>query len=241
MADSIVTLLFMAVWLTGWSAGVGVIQSMVLQGDLAVLLFLFTHGGAEVGILIALARSLIANAKKGGSLPALELEHDGVRATWRAGTPSVLKGIIALPIGVLAHALVIGGVVHGLANVDGPLLIGLGVALLVLWAATAVLWAYALLLQFRGAAVVELDADLDGVRLEVNGRETRFGLEDLRVDTFEDTLGLSSGEQSVDVPCVASMERRELVKLLQMMAGREDDRTEMPVPEGLASLRGERA
>ncbi|MCA9569980.1 MAG: hypothetical protein KC656_19180 [Myxococcales bacterium] len=227
---------FMTLWLTGWSVGVAVIQSLALQGELFLLLFLLTHGGAEVGILLFIANSLRKEMEEGATLPRLELAHDGMTARWSVGTGGRLRGLHAAALGLVAHLLCYSGVVLGVVD-GGPFAWALGLVLAGVWAFTGLAWVRAVAAQLRGPTEVVLEADLDGVRLQRGDEVTTFPLESLEVRADQTHLRVAAGGTAVAVPCPDSRERREIVDMLGLMAGRQDDRVDVPVPDALARMR----
>jgi hypothetical protein len=231
-------LAFMAVWITGWSVGVAFIQSMVVRGDWSTLVFFFTHGGAEILVLTLIARQLVAEATTGSSLPVVELTHDGVTASWTIGDASVFRAVLAGVIGLVAHGLLFGGLAHGLSG--GPTLLGgvLAAVAAVAWCVTASLWSRAVWAHLRGGGTVQLEADLDGVRIVEPAGDHHIPLPALQVRTSTDRLQLTGGGTALDLPCVDSPPKQDLVDVLGLMAGKGGDAEPVPVPDALQALRG---
>lgn len=230
---------FLSIWLVGWSIGVAVIQSMVISGDWSTLLFLFTHGGAEVLVLVVVANQLRTGATTGSSLPDLELEHDGLVARWTVGAASRLRGLGAAVLGVVAHVVLVLGIASGVS--EGTDAIGwiIAVAALMVWAVTAVVWTRGVVAQLRGRSAVTLHADLDGVEVTTRQGTHRFELSEVDVSSSPGVLTVRGRGEQLVLPCVNSNEKNEIVEMIGLMSGRGDDRLAVPVPESLASMRSQ--
>lgn len=231
-------LLFFSIWLLGWTAGVSWIQHDVLTGGLQseLLLFLFTHGGAEVVVLWALSSRIRGAAENQVEAPEIRRDHASMQASWTPGSGNLaLAGFGAL-LGLVVFPILIGvplSLVPALPVARQALAVGL----CVVWAAMGLRWAKALTAHLSRDAV-HLDADLDRVRIETGGCEpVELPLVGLDASAVGDSLSLSSGGTYWYEGCKEGPERDELVTALQTMAERATPARQPDEPESLRQIR----
>ena len=108
------------------------------------------------------------------------------------------------------------------------------------WGFTGWLWSRAVLASVRARQNVALDADFDRVRVDVQPLGTRVDLPllGLEVAVNQDSLELTSGDQSWTGSCAPSPERDELVETLRTMAERATPALAVETPDALSQLRG---
>ncbi|MEZ4315853.1 MAG: hypothetical protein R3F61_00040 [Myxococcota bacterium] len=231
---------FLGFWLFFWTFGVCLIQSSVVANGMGsgLLLFMVTHGGAEVGVLIALARRISASASALSAPPRIRRDHAGIQASWSVGSGTMSGFVTSAVYGLFVHALLIGTVLAVLptATASGTLL---GALLLGVWACTGALWANAALEHLRSRRTVALDADVDRVRIEVGSQEIVLPLAGLSVDEHEGRIALRSGEQTWECACAPGPERSELLDALRVMSERAVPAQAVPEPDALRRMRGQ--
>ena len=242
-AFTLATLGFHSVWLMGWTLGVSFIQGILLSGEVPFLLiFMVTHGGAEVLVIREVTSKLRGGATVPAGAPTVELEHDRVRAVWPNGNGSVVIGLAAAVLGTAIHTALFGAIVYGLYEGIGLIDLLLGPVLAAVWTYTGWLFVRTVLAHLTHRGEIVLTADLDTVEVEYDGalvdRTVQLPLHDLTIDeSLPDRLTLAAGEASASVPILDGPETDELIGLLRTMAKRTTVAEPVQVPEGLAALR----
>lgn len=196
-------LLFMAVWLTFWSVGVAVIQTMVLGlfaaeglGGLGVfafvpLVFLITHGGSEVFVQRQVSRQVRENAER-PSRTSVGRDVGGEVVRWRRGSPTVIQWVATYLLPVLTLGILL---VPALLTVS----MGAGVLPMILASLFGLAWVGIMgqlwwptwQTQARSTDALELQVEAHQItlteRTTTGTREHRFPTHAVRVETGEST------------------------------------------------------
>lgn len=236
---------FLSFWLAFWSLGVGVISSIAVSSGGMIWLFVFTHGGAEIGVAWLLASTFAAAMERTLRPPELELDLGGVRGRWGSGPRSVFTLTSFLVVGAIIAVLLIGGTWGPVATAGeiSTKAVLIATALTAAWGIIAWRWILALRRMLAVLGSVELSATLDRVSVvhrrgavEVTHEYPAAGL---RAEEEGNFLVLTRGEERAEVPCRDSAERTRLVTLLNEMSAKADapgERSEIPAE--LAAMRG---
>jgi len=231
-------LLFMSVWLGIWTLGVSVIQNLSITGSLPIVgIFLFTHGGAEVFVLSSLSRRLRTSAESSTDPPKLELDHAGLRARWVEGNGRVSVFIVAALIGLVVHGMLIGSASMAVSSTTSPGGVVIGLAAIGVWIFTGVRWGRGVFAHLRTRRVVELDADLDRVRITRGEEVVELPLVGFRVQSDGSALVFGTGERAWLGECAPGDSRDEMLEMLELMASRAVHPDTVEVPEPLRRLR----
>jgi hypothetical protein len=241
MAEGRASPWFMSVWLLFWSLGVGVLSSLVgTQGGL-LWLFLFTHGGAEIGVGWLTAGMFARATEEALGDPSLEASLSGVTARWQSRRRATLLLIGAVVVGGLIGLLLAGGTwlpVVQSGTIQSALL---ALVLSAAWGVIGWRWLLALRRMIGLLGSVELSATFD--RLTATHR--RLGVEvihelpmaGLRVRAEGAWLTLTAGAETVRLPCATGLKRDRLADALKELAINADSPgAQGEVPPTLAAL-----
>lgn len=238
-----VSLGFLTIWLLGWSLGVGFLSSLVSTEGGLLWLFIFTHGGAEIGVAWALAASFARAAEGAITPPRIEQDLAAMAARWRP-TPRLLVLTVWFSLlGLLVGAIL--GLGTWLPVIDnaspGPIVVATLLSLG--WGVIGWRWVKTLRTMLRAFESFSLSATFD--RVEVTRKRgpaetvTTLPAADLLVSEEDHALTLRTPTESITVRCVPSDERAHLVQTLRDMAARARAAPfeQPPVPRDLARLR----
>lgn len=212
---------FLILWASLWTAAVTVVQHQAITtaGPTVELLFLFTHGGAELAVLYLLSNSLVTDVDEQGGAIALERDHAGLVARWTRGSHSPGGfALQALALAIAHVALMFGALVSGLSAPSPLWGWTLALVALAVWGASARRSARSVAHARREGGDVTLTADLDGIRVREPAREVVSGWEGLHVEAFEGMLRLETPDTLLRIPCQDTPARAELVAALHVMA-----------------------
>ena len=240
-SSSITTVLFMSVWLSFWSVGVGVISAMV-AGNPGMLLFLFSHGGAEVFVARQVTKSYLKAARESLREPTIKQDLDGLTASWGPRPRLyVLQTLFAL-LGVVVMTLLLGGTWWKFDPAQlGSLVVA--VPLSVVWGLVGWWWINAFREMIGFGAKTSLDASFDQVKIQRRGwlvaTDHQFETQHTTVMDSAEGLEISDGKQTLLLPCPASSERDHLINTLREAAARAraNPTTDVPIPAELDALR----
>lgn len=244
---SLASLGFSSVWLLGWTVGVSVIQLILLAGGIPFLLiFLASHGGAEVYVLRETAGKIRETAELPSVQPDLQLDHDGLRARWPNGNGSLLLAGGASALGLVIHAALFASLYAGLYDGIGFMELVFVPLMTLVWSFTGFQFATAVWTHLQQRGEVVLDADLDEVAVSYEGafvqQSVRLPLHELEVDDAELEQGrlvLRAGDEEAVLRIAEGPQSRELVELLRTMTGRATQGETPKMPRALEQLRGQ--
>ncbi|MEL6346998.1 MAG: hypothetical protein AAFV53_28045 [Myxococcota bacterium] len=236
------TLAFMTVWLSGWSLGVGVISGMLTTTPFMII-FLLTHGGAELGVGWMVTNKFIKAANQSMKAPSdVQADLDSVTTRWGPSWKSPLLLVWCALLGLVVMGLLLSGtwapVIAGATTVN----VIVAILLTALWGVLGVRWGAALNEIRKTNQTWSIDATFDRLTIEQRGwlQATRHQLSMEQLTVLEEAhhLRLMDDEHDVTIPCPPGMERNALVEQLALAARRaQADPFDQPeVPQALAEM-----
>lgn len=256
-------LLFMYIWLTGWSAGVAAIQSAYLLptsmfGDdpQFMLVFVFSHGGTEVGVIWHITREL----KKHSDPPQLidyEQALDNHTIRWRNSVPRRFLSILAVGLAVIVYSILFTPIFLALVTPVWPSLLPMleiqpeysvmsitaVIIFSVVWILTMRWWVQAYRVLRRGLTTVEMVTT--PINITVTERKPGFDIAPLvfktgqvKLEVNEDEIVLSDNEKTWRSPFPYMEARNHLGPVEQVIAAAQPHGpVAEEVPEALEGLR----
>lgn len=223
-------------WLLVWTLGVLAIQYLTVAEPFSpVVIFAFSHGGAEVFVIQQAARGLAAMGTAVAEVPDVRLDHDGLVARWTRGSANAgVLGLAVLFFGGI-HLALFGGLGMALlahAHQVSSWVVGMGFFGAWAWSAQATARHLRTYAEARGDVVVQ--ADLDTVSLTDRGETVRLPLAGASIALHGPSLFI--GDRSV--PVLPGREATDLAETLALMASRATEPDAVPEPAELARLRG---
>ena len=192
------SLAFFSFWLAGWSIGVGVISYMVAQGDPFMLVFLLSHGGAEVFVSRMVMRKFVAAAENLVRAPELSHDLDSMSATWQSRGLSWVVLLWCALLGLMVLLALLTGTWLPALNSPSVLHIISGVLLTAIWGYIGWQWLSALRTIRRTMARVTLTSTFDRLTIHQRDlfveREVELPIAGLTVSADETSLHLDAGE-----------------------------------------------
>ena len=237
--------MFLSFWLAFWSLGVGVISSLAVSKGGLIWVFVFSHGGAEIGVSWLLAKSFVAAMERSLRPPALKRDLGGITGEWGTGPRSAFVLTCFMAVGALMAVLLLGGTWGPVAIAEELSIRAVGIAtfLTTAWSLIAWRWARALRQMRSMMGSVSMSATMERVEV-VHARGVlehthEFPAAGLKAEADEGFLVLTRGEKTARIPCVESTERDNLIEMINEMSARAaapGERSE--IPAALAAMRG---
>ena len=245
-ANQIFRLGFMTIWITFWSLAVGFISGGVARGNSFLILFLITHGGAEIFVARMIMKEFTKAAQGLYQAPELSQDLDSMSATWRS-KPHVLGlliwcfllGFVVLAILLIGTWLPVLDVADGSASPYIPIL------LTCFWGYVAWTWSQALRSILLMLEKIRLISSFDHLTIKRQGlflrRDIDLPISGLEVTADETAIVLRSGDEDLTLNCPPSPERARLLEnLSQSIQRAENDPVSQPeLPKALAEMLGE--
>ncbi|MFT4979592.1 MAG: hypothetical protein ACI8S6_005504 [Myxococcota bacterium] len=242
-SPNLFTLGFMSFWLTFWSLGVALLSGAVASEGGILWLFVFTHGGAEIGVAWALAAQFALAAQRATSGPELTMDLATMTARWGYRPRAILLLVWFVALGLLICALLVAGTWAPVAGDPTPLRIAVALILSAGWTIIGWRWTKTLRAILQVMQHVTVEATFD--RVEVVLRRGPFEVVHelpaaaLQAEADDTTLTLRSPEVTLTLPCALTPERDTLLKTLHEMAARTAAAPfeQPPLPAELTALR----
>lgn len=245
VAMELFSLAFFSFWLTGWSVGVGIISFMVAKGSPLMVLFLLTHGGAEVFVSRMIARKFVDAAERMVRAPVLSQDLDSVTATWRSRGLSWVLLLWCTLLGLVVMLMLLIGTWLPAFRAFSPWHAIAGVLLTAAWGYVGWNWLTALRDIRHTMARVTLTSTFDRLTVAQRGllfeQDAELPIAGLEVSADETRLHLRSGEQTVSVCCAPGPQRQKLLDTLQESIDQAaaSPFTQPEMPQALAAMRGQ--
>lgn len=175
-------MVFLAVWLVLWSAGVAFVQSMILglgEGGLLAdgggllrllpVVFLVIHGGSEVFVQRSASMAIAKRAQRPSQV-VLTQDVGGRQVSWRRGHPTVVQWLATYVVPVCTLLILISPLGYAVAGQESLATLAVAGLLAVAWVGIlAWLWVPTWRAQARSTDRLTVRVHPHGLELEIDG------------------------------------------------------------------------
>ena len=240
---------FFTVWLTGWSVGVASIQWGVLSSlgteSFFMWIFVFSHGGSQIGVMRMITNSLISESQYPGPITTQRTLDEQV-LRYPLGSSKYFKAVHSVILAVVVYCILAAPIVWTLAdwNPSTQFLSGaFAILFACIWVYTMTWWLKAYRAQIRGLTHVTIRSTAHRIVIQ----EDRPGPDapSLTFDTSVVTMTHSDGQLTFEQgdkywsQAIAEDTEHSLHSLREtIQKAKTDQSNTMEVPMALRELQG---